>query len=125
MRCCLGRNNKMDEIKYNEWIYDYDLCDQDGEQVGCSYEFENGDSLSYYMYDDIAQSYGKQHSIIKIMTAYIYISETKEDYEYDRDEDFINNLEEIKEFDNGIVEEQMRNWLMEQYYKLIEDECYE
>lgn len=104
--------NKWTEVKSNDVIfYKYDL--------------ENGDSLSYYMYDDIAQSYGKQHSIIKIMTAYIYISETKEDYEYDRDEDFINNLEEIKEFDNGIVEEQMRNWLMEQYYKLIEDECYE
>lgn len=113
------------EIKYNEWIYNYDLCDEDGEQVECSYEFENGDSITYYMYDDIIKSYDKDYSIIKIITAYIYIRETKEDYEYDRDDDFIDNLGEVKEFNNGIVEEQMREWLMKQYYGLIEDEDYE
>lgn len=113
------------ETKYNEWLYNYDLCDEDGEQVRCSYNFDNDDSLYYYMYDDIAQSYDGQYPIIKIITAYIYIRETNEEYEYDRDEEFIDNLGEIKDFNNGIVEEQMRDWLMKQYYELIEDEDYD
>ena len=107
----------MEEIRYNEWIYEFHESDgniEDNSYMICQYNFDNEDFMNYTMYRDYDYITDLKLEV-RIQNCYFQIME--EEIEYDRDEKFINELGNI-ESETNQHECNMRDWMMSKYEEL-------
>ena len=104
----------MEELKYNEWIYEFYESDEDDSYMVCQYNFYNDDFMNYTMYRDY--DYVTELELeVRIQDCYFQIM--GEEIEYDRDNRFINELGSI-ESETNQYECDMRDWMVNKYEEL-------
>lgn len=107
----------MEELKYNEWIYEFHESDgdiEDNSYMICQYNFYNDDFMNYTMYRDYDYITDLELEV-RIQDCYFQIM--GEEIEYDRDESFINELGNI-ESETNQYECDMRDWMVNKYEEL-------
>lgn len=106
--------------KYNEWIYELiEDTENNGMNnfVTCQYNIKGTyDFMSYMLYSDYDYDMEKELGV-RIQNCYFHID--GEEFNYDREESFINSLGEI-ELQVNQNEIDMRDWMMLKYKKLKE-----